>query len=187
MLNTSTGNAAWAADASWARGFVQAMWNPAARDFYVGTTRNGVKPNKQEQPEDVNSWSYLAFRDSSFASSIDWNVQNLSVSAGGFSGVSVCEGDKSGVWFEGTAHLAEALQLRNGPGDAALAAQYLSDIEYAQSNGPNNDGLGIIAASKDGLSDCDGGFYYASLHTGATAWNILASQQIDPFVMPGAG
>jgi hypothetical protein len=91
------------------------------------------------------------------------------------------------VWFEGTAHLAEALQLRNSPGDAALAAQYLSDIAYAQSNGPNNDGLGIIAASKDGLSDCDGGFYYASLHTGATAWYILASEQIDPFVMPGTG
>ena len=187
MLGESTGNTTWATDASWARGFVEAMWNPTARYFYVGTTNNGVKPNKQEQPEDVNSWSYLALRDPSYASSVDWDVQNLSVSVGGFGGVSVCEGDKSGVWFEGTAHLAEALELRNGPGDAALAAQYLSDIEYAQSNGPNNDGLGIIAASKDGLSDCDGDFYYASLHTGATAWYILASEQINPFVMAGGG
>jgi hypothetical protein len=57
----------------------------------------------------------------------------------------------------------------------------MSDIAYAQSNGPNTDGLGIIAASKNGLSDCDGGKYYASLHVGATAWYVMAAGQTNPF------
>ena len=85
------------------------------------------------------------------------------------------------MWYEGTAHLADALYLRNSGKDAMRAGKYLAGISYAQANGPNNDGLGIIAASKDKLSDCDSGYYYASLHTGATAWYIMAAGKINPF------
>lgn len=183
MLRAETGNPEWTGDAERARTFVEAMWDRGTGSFYVGTTTNGVTPNTSEQPEDVNSWSYLALQDPAYASSIDWSVQHLSVTAGGFSGVSFCLGDKSGVWFEGTAHLADALELRQGNDDIALANQYLSDIQVAQTNGPNNNGLGIIAASKDRLSDCDGDYDYSSLHTGATSWYILASRQVDPFTM----
>ncbi len=183
MLRTETGNSQWTSDAARARTLVDAMWNRSTGSFSVGTTTNGVSLNASEQPEDVNSWSYLALQDPAFNSSIDWNVHHLSVSVGGFSGVSFCLGDKSGVWFEGTAHLADALELRHGNGDDQLANQYLSDIQFAQTNGPNGDGLGIIAASKDRLSDCDGDYYYSSLHTGATSWYILASQEVNPFTI----
>ena len=37
-----------------------------------------------------------------------------------------------------------------------------------------------MAASYDALSDCEGGNVYASLHTGTTAWYILAADRIDP-------
>jgi hypothetical protein len=37
-----------------------------------------------------------------------------------------------------------------------------------------------MAASKDGLTDCEGDSVYASLHTGTTAWYILAARGIDP-------
>src|ERR1700688_3690526 len=183
MLSIETGNPQWTSDAAWARAFVAAMWNASTGSFYVGTTTDGVTPNTSEQPEDVNAWSYLALQDPAYSSSVDWAVQHLSVSAGGFSGVSFCLGDTSGVWFEGTAHLADALELRHASGDATLANQYLSDIQFAQANGPNGDGLGVIAASKNALSDCDGSYYYSSLHTGATSWYILASQQVNPFVI----
>jgi hypothetical protein len=183
MLASESGNTQWTNDAAWARAFVAGMWNASTGSFYVGTTSDGVTPNMAEQPEDVNSWSYLALQDPAYSSSIDWDVQHLSVSAGGFSGASFCQGDKSGVWFEGTAHLADALELRHASGDATLASQYVSDVQFAQTNGPNGDGLGVIAASKDFLSDCDGGYYYSSLHTGATSWYILASQQVNPFVI----
>jgi hypothetical protein len=178
LLARETGNAAWSARAAWARRFVVAMWDGRDGRFYVGTTVDGTTVNSSQTPEDVNSWSYLAFRDPAYAASVSWDVRNLAVSAGGFSGVSFCQGDRSGVWFEGTAHLADALEFRGAPAEAAT---YLRDIAYAQANGPNGDGLGIIAASKDKLSDCDGDYYYASLHTGTTAWYILAAQRIDPF------
>jgi hypothetical protein len=181
LLATEPGGSAWAARAAWAKQFVLSMWAPSEGRFYVGTTTDGVSVNDAEQPEDVNSWSYLALADPAFASSIDWDVRNLAVTAKGFSGVSFCRGDRSGVWFEGTAHLADALQLRNGSGDRTQASAYLGDIAHAQVAGKNTDGLGIIAASKNGLSDCDGGRYFASLHTGATAWYLLALQGADPF------
>jgi hypothetical protein len=186
MLAAETHDPAWSARAAWARRFVAGMWDAGQGRFYVGTTTDGTTPNDGVLPEDVNSWSYLALRDPGYAASVGWDVRNLAVSAGGFSGVSFCSADRTGVWFEGTAHLADALELRGQPGDGATAARYLSDIYYAQNNGLDNDGRGIIAASRNGLSDCGGGSYYASLHTGATAWYILAVAKIDPFALISA-
>ena len=97
--------------------------------------------------------------------------------------MSFCRGDRSGVWFEGTGHLADALEFRGEPGDRAQAARYLADIYYAQTYGPGADGRGIIAASRNGLTDCGGGTYYTSLHTGTTAWYILAADKINPFAL----
>ncbi len=181
LLAAATHNSVWPVRRAHARGFVTAMWNPSQQYFYVGTGNDGATINKGFLPEDVNSWSYLALRSQSYASSIDWDVHHLAVSANGFSGVSFCAGDRSGVWFEGTAHLAAALELRSGPGDKKQAAAYLADVARAQARGPNTDGQGIIAASKNGLRDCDGDRYYASLHTGATSWYLLALRAADPF------
>jgi len=183
LLARETGAQVWSARAAWARRFIAAMWNGRHGYFDVGTTADGVTPNTALLPEDVNSWSFLALRDPAYAASVTWIVRNLAVTAGGFSGVSYCTGDRSGVWFEGTAHLADALELRGEPGDDALAGRYLADIYNAQAHGPNGDGLGIIAASRDGLTDCMGGSYYASLHTGTTAWYILAAKKINPFLV----
>jgi hypothetical protein len=181
MLAVESGQSEWAAHAAWAKQFVASMWDRQAGRFYAGTGNDGKTPNKPFKPEDVNSWSYLAFQNPVWAAAPSWDVTNLAVSKGGFSGVSFCSGDRSGVWFEGTGHLADALELRNASGDQPIAQMYMSDIAYAQSNGPNTDGLGIIAASKNGLSDCDGGKYYASLHVGATAWYVMAAGQTNPF------
>jgi len=172
----------WPARAAWARRFIASMWNGKQGYFDVGTTSDGVTPNTALLPEDVNSWSFLALRDPAYAASVTWIMRNLAVTAGGFSGVSYCTADRSGVWFEGTAHVADALESRGHPRDDALAARYLADLYNAQARGPNGDGLGIIAASKDGLGDCLGDSYYASLHTGTTAWYILAAKKTDPFL-----
>jgi hypothetical protein len=181
MLAAEPGGAIWTTRADWAKQFVESMWNAAAGMFFVGSLDNGVSINTSEQPEDVNSWSYLALEDPTYSSSVDWDVHNLAVSKKGFSGVSFCLGDRSGVWFEGTAHLADALALRGRSGDQTQAAAYLGDIAHAQVDGPNADGLGIVGTSKKRLSDCDGGHYFSSLHTGATSWYLLALQAADPF------
>lgn len=181
LLAAQTGKSAWTSRAAWARRFVSSMWSAREGRFYVGTDNYGVKPYTTFKPEDVNSWSYLAFRNAAWAAAPSWDVKNLAVNAGGFAGVSFCSGDRTGVWFEGTAHLADALALRAHAGDAAQARTYLGDVVYAQLHGLNSDGKGIIAASKNRLSDCDGDYYYASLHVGATAWYVMAAGTVNPF------
>ena len=180
LLARESGNPVWSQRAAWARRFVASMWDPAQGRFYLGTTADGVTRNDTAQVEDVNSWSYLALQDPAYAASVGWDVSSLGVPAGGYRGLSYCTGDRTGVWFEGTAQAADALQLRDQPGDSARARSYRADLGYAQAHGPNADGLGIMAASRDMLSDCQGGELYASLHTGTTAWYILAAEGIDP-------
>jgi hypothetical protein len=182
LLATYTHEASWSTRAKWAKGFVSSMWNASEAMFFLGSGEDGASTNTSTFPEDVNSWSYLALKDPAFAGSLDWDRAHLSVSRRGFSGVSFCAGDRSGVWFEGTSHLAEALALRGGPGDAAQAQAYLADVAHAQAAGRHSDGRGIIASSKNGLRTCEGERYYASLHTGATAWYLLALQSADPFL-----
>ncbi|MBV9872956.1 MAG: hypothetical protein JO214_20265 [Frankiaceae bacterium] len=176
----AAGRSRFATDAAWARTFVGQMWSSTAHRFYVGTRTDGRTVNDDEQPEDVNSWAQLSLRDVRFDRAVDWDVRHLAVT-GRFDGVSFCSGDRSGVWFEGTAHLADALEQRDAVGDAKRAAAYLSDIRFAQRHGHNSDGRGVIAASKNRLGDCDGGRYFSSMHTGATAWYILALKSVDPF------
>jgi hypothetical protein len=183
LLAAVTGDRTWSDRAAWARRFVVSTWDPSQGHFDVGTLTDGKTHNDSDMLEDINSWSYLALRDPAYQSSVSWDVANLAVTAGGFSGVSFCSGDRTGVWFEGTAHLADALEFRGEHGDRELAGKYLSDIHHAQLRGMNNDGLGIIAASRNGLSDCGGSQFYASLHIGATAWYILAATAVDPFAM----
>ena len=181
MLAAETRNPAWAARAAWARYFVTSMWDPGPGRFYVGTTTDGFTPNDQFLAEDVNSWSYLALRDSRYAASVSWDTRSLAASAAGHPGVSACRGDRAGVWYEGTGHLADALEFRGAPGDAARAGQYLATLYYAQAGGAGR--RGITAASRNGLRDCDGGTYSDSLHTGTTAWYILAARKVDPFAV----
>jgi hypothetical protein len=183
MLAAQTRDPAWSARAAWARSFVARMWDPRQGRFYVGTTTDGATRNDSVRPEDVNSWSYLALRDRRYAASVGWNVRNLTVSAAGFTGVSFCRASRTGIWYEGTAHLADALEFRGQPGDAARAAQYLSALYHAQARGPGTDRRGIIAASRDGLPDCGGGTFSASLHTGTTAWYILAARKVNPLAV----
>lgn len=68
-----------------------------------------------------------------------------------------------------------------GPGDASSAQAYLADIAHTQSSGLNSDRKGIITASKNGLKDCEGDRYFASLHTGASTWHLPALRSADPF------
>lgn len=183
MLATETGDSTWSTRAAYAKTFVYAMWDATGNKYWVGTDESGVTLNTGFLPEDVNTWTYLAFKDPAHAMSIDWDVANLAVTDGAFTGVSFGACDRTKVWFEGTAHLADALAVRNGGGDAAKAQGYLNSIQLAQTTALHNNGLGIVAASHDKLSDCDSDDYFASLHTGATSWYLLAGTAANPFFL----
>jgi len=182
MLAIATGTANWNDDASHALSLVQAMWDAKGRHFYIGTKDDGATINTSAaSPEDIQTWSYLATGLTAYQSSIDWSLAHLSATSGDFAGLSFEVKDRSGVWFEGTAHAAEALRVRNLFGDAQKAARLLSDVESGQMRAPNADGYGIDAASKDGLRTGEGSAYFAALHVGATAWYCLARQSANPF------
>ena len=119
LLGRESGLAAWTARAGTARSFIVSMWNPAAGRFSLGTMTDGVTTNDNPQTEDVNTWSYLALRSPAYAASVGWDVRNLASATGKLHGVSICPGDRTGVWFEGTAHLADALATRGRPVDSA--------------------------------------------------------------------
>jgi hypothetical protein len=183
MLAQLTANRAWSEHAQHALGFVRAIWNAKASFFYIGTGNDGVAVNTGDPtPEDVQTWSFLATGLAKYEGSIDWALESLSVT-GHFQGLSFEIKDRSGVWFEGTAHAVAALKTRNLSGDTRKAAQLIADVETAQAQAPNADGHGIDAASKDGLKtgDAANDRYYASLHIGATAWYCLAKQSKNPF------
>lgn len=182
LLATETGDSAWTTRAAWARTFAVSMWDSGKQLFWTGTGTNGTSVNTDFIPEDTQTWSYLSLQDTSYASSIDYAVNQLSATDGAFSGVSFSSSDRSKVWFEGTAHLALALEVR---GDSSAAGRYLATLALAQTTAPNNDGEGIVAASHDGLKTGDGDEYYASLHTGATSWYLLALQVKNPFTLLG--
>jgi hypothetical protein len=182
MLATATNDDTWTQRAAPALAFVDTMWNAAKEFYWIGSLDDGVSANTIPIPEDVQSWSFLGTQRSAYAASIDWAYANLSASDNGLRGVSFSNADRSGVWFEGTAHMAAALKLRNGPGDAVKAAAYLRDLARAEQFAPHTDGYGIDAASKNGLRTGDGDSYFAALHVGATAWYAIAEYNGNPFV-----
>ena len=91
------------------------MWSASSGFFWTGTTADGVTINRSFVPEDCQSWSYLALQETAHAGSLDWAYANLSATDGPFSGVAFSNADRSGVWFEGTAHMAAALKRATRP------------------------------------------------------------------------
>jgi hypothetical protein len=174
------------ANAKHALALVKAMWSRKQGHFFIGTTTDGKTINRDDpNPEDVQTWSFLATGLKTHESSIDWALANLSATSGDFQGLSFEDRDRSGVWFEGTAHAAAALEARGNSGDLNAAELLLIDVETGQVSAPNADGKGIDAASKDGLkTDDSGDAYYAALHTGATGWYCIAKQAGNPFRLP---
>ncbi|GGO91672.1 hypothetical protein [Wenjunlia tyrosinilytica] len=183
VLATLSGNSTWETRSRTAFDFVHSMWDPTGHKFWTGTNTDGVTTNYNPVPEDVQTWAFLATKDDTYQASIDWVRNNLSATDNGFSGVSFSNASTAKVWFEGSAHLLAAYYARNATGDASRASTLLSSLQAAQAGAPNTDGNAIVAASSDGLDTGYGDTYYASRHTGATAWYALAAEQADPFVL----
>ena len=183
MLAQLTGRRVWRSRARIAFAFVAAMRDPAGGHLWTGTQPDGVTTNRSPIPEDVQTWAYLATLDRRHSAGVTWVLRNLAAHDAGVSGVAFSDADVSKVWLEGTAHTAAALRARAARGDALLAKRLLWNIETAQTTTPVADGRGIPAASSDGLDTGFGDLYYASLHTGATAWYLLAALGRNPFLL----
>ena len=142
MLARLTGNSSWLDGAQHAKAFAEAMFDAPSGHFWTGTT-DPVHINYNNSPEDVNTWSYLAFKDPNYSVSIDWVKTNLDTTDTSFAfnngwgvygtlkirvnGMTYASLSKLGtvlgdntvdadsVWLEGTGHLIAALLQRNLP------------------------------------------------------------------------
>ena len=141
ILAPLTRDSVWDDQGEHALKFIEYLWNEDGGFFYVGSDRAGVV-NTSNIAENVESFPYLALRDSRYAASLDWSKTNLACTDtpqspnASFSGNLRIHGvsfasqsrhpvepvlppkpDPDAVWFEGTAHMAVALFLRRrGPG-----------------------------------------------------------------------
>lgn len=142
MLFTQTGNVAWKDRAQWAANFVASMWNSSGGFFWTGTGNDGVTINTSNIPEDVQTWSYLAFLNNTYAASLQWVTTNLmtidtpqtinskltgntrilgeTYASLSLRALTPSESydqppDPNAVWLEGTAHTVAALLARSIP------------------------------------------------------------------------
>lgn len=180
MLGTLTGDATWSTRAQRAYSFVAAMQSSGGW-VWTGTDTDGRTINTAPIPADVQTWAYLATGDVRYSPAMTWVIDNLMTTDAGITGSSYSSTDTSKVWLEGSAQLALAVRARGATGDPALYTSLMGNIEKAQTTSPNADGRGIVAASSDGLLTGFGDTYSASLHTGATAFYLMAAKGYNPF------
>ena len=194
MLHQLTKDRKWHSARKHARKFVKSMWDEKEGRFHIGTKPDGVTINRDEYiPEDVQSWGYLALRSDRYRQALDWNIANLEVTDKSHPSQPVVgvrfawqinpdykEKNDDTVWLEGTAHMALALRVSGKKKHKQKAGVYLDSIHKEQLYGPNADGKGIQANSREGFSGGDDK-NHTSLHTGTTAWYIMAKQELNPF------
>jgi hypothetical protein len=173
----------WAQDANHARLFVESMWDPSVGCYRTGTFENTPEIRNQttgQLPLDAQSWNVLArsnvlvLHPQLFASTEQQHRANRD----GFSGYDFNE-DRDGVWFEGTAQMAVAYALsRQTTNENPLLATLRAAQQFPP---PIGDGMGIVAASHDGVSSGFGFKLFRRLHVGATAWNVFAQLGFNPY------
>jgi hypothetical protein len=172
-LHIITGDRVWLQRALHARRFVESMWS--GDHFWIGTTPEPGVIDKDHPALDVQAWAVLAFK--SNAPALRWAEQYCYTEVDGFKGFDY-NTDKDGIWFEGTAQMSLAY-LTAGEKDKAEGC--LKELLRAQSSARNNNGKGMVAASRDHVSTGLGGDYFNRLHVGATAWYIFADLGMNPF------
>ena len=210
MLEALDPEGPWAEAQHRAEAFLEYMWEPDGGYFYTGSN-DGDTINRYPLPLDPQTWGWLATRDERFAPMLDWAEVTLSatdvftqphsqlpegvqISGVTFSSASLTStgvfNDRQvnplGVWLEGTAQLAAALDDRGEPGDRARAVAHLQEIEKSRrvvGQDQHVDGELIMGGVVAATSTIDTGFgfaYFQVQHTGASAWTVMASRRTNP-------
>lgn len=159
MLAQLSGDSSWLNGAAFAKAFVEAMFDQPSGHFWTGTS-DPTHIFFNNSPEDVQTWSYLAFQDPNFAVTLDWVKTNLATTDTTFafnngwgvngslrlrvSGMTYASLSKLGtvlgdfsvdadaVWLEGTSHLIAALLLRRLPAKNDIPS-FHGDVNLAAS------------------------------------------------------
>lgn len=162
----------WKKHAAAARTFLVAQWDDRVGRFAIGTGVDGVRTNLQSSALDVQLWSQLVPRaEPRWKRALAYAERAHGVDCG-FD----FDGDRDGIWLEGTAQAALAYRVR---GDRAAADRRLECV--AREFGPG----GYVHATREprittGLAA--EAYYFRLPHLGATAWAALAALGRNPYV-----
>jgi hypothetical protein len=172
-----TGEQKYADAASEARRFLERAF--ASNHFLLGTKPDGSLADSGMLALDVQLWPWMALPDApaQWRSALDFAATHLAVKDG-FD----FNGDRDGLWVEGTAQASLAYRIA---GDPRRSAQLLMTLET------NRTPSGFLNATREarvstGLSldptktEADF-FYFRRPHLGATAWATLAALAWNPF------
>jgi hypothetical protein len=169
----------WKAATDHAERFINAMWIADEGRFLIGTLDDGMTLNLAASAIDAQVLPLLAipeFRPK--AGRIFDRIEQDHRVDGGFD----FDTDRDGIWTEGTAQAALAMQIT---GFTDRWARSLEAISYYRVG----DGL-IVASSVNGLttglaigpdSESPDFVYYRLPHIGATSWMVLAATGWNPF------
>lgn len=174
-LYNVTGNTQWKDRAQRAKTFVDSMWNATGQHFWTGTFDDGITINQTNIPLDIQPWAVLALN--AYGVSLQWGMNNCYLISDGFEGFDF-NTDLDGIWLEGTSQMVTAFQATN---QKVLANRFLTELRNAQQSAINTNGLGIVAASHDGVTTGFTWDYFSRLHVGATAWFLFAELNYNPY------
>ncbi len=171
-----TGNEKWRERANHAKRFVLAMWDDAEGKFWTGTSEDGVTIGKDVISVDIQAWAILALEGESrpYWRALEYAETHHKVGEG-----YDFNQDRDGIWHEGTAQMAAAYQYTGREDRRQAILSYLKKAQLITG--------GLHATDKDGvttgftLNDGQPWLYYRRLHVGATAWQALAEQGVNPF------
>ncbi len=168
----------WQADAQTARGFVAALWDPASGHFWVGTTPDGVTPNRLNAGLDAQLWPLLPpDAPKTWRASLRYVEEHYAVSGG-----IDFNDDRDGIWWEGTAQAALVYRAVGREQEAELLLSAIADqfapsgLVWATNEVRLTTGLGLSPAST-----IDDFYYYRLPHLAPTAWAALAATGWNPF------
>jgi hypothetical protein len=176
--NRDSADATLAQQAKVASSFVKAMWDDEQHRFLVGTLDDGKTLSRDKSGLDAQVWPLLAFH----PHPAEWDQVWMWVDAQHRSGDGYgYRRQPDGMWTEGSAQVAAAMQASNKPVPDALwqviAAQRSGDgMLYATPQPRISTDFAIGPTST--YADF---FYYHQPHLGATAWAAIAAKSWNPF------
>jgi hypothetical protein len=178
-LSRLTGERKYADAASQARQFLERAF--AVDHFLLGTKPDGSLADPSMLALDVQLWPWMAIPDAptQWQSALNFAATHLAVKDG-FD----FNGDRDGLWVEGTAQASLAYRIAGGP---HRSAQLLATLEAdrtpsgflnATRGARVSTGLSINPTPTAKEADF---FYFRRPHLGATAWATLAATAWNPF------
>jgi hypothetical protein len=178
LLSKATGDPVWADRAGQAAGFVAAMWDDACGCYAVGTTEDGVTPNRI-LALDAEIWPLIAMPAiaSAHGDTVLATVGHRLRAGGGYS---YSDADL-GLWTEGTAQAALVLKLLGHADDAAAENKVVAGERAPHGGYFATEGARLATGFLDPTNPGAQRFYYHMPHLAAAAWAALADAGFDPF------